>query len=77
MCNLSRFTQIFSSTSRLRGRLLMVLGLGLAMTQGACASSAHPGALLVNPFHDPFAQVTHGMADCPVASPPTYTHAEM
>ena len=44
---------------------------------GLCTASAHAGRLLVNPFHDPFAQVTHALVNCPVPSPPTYTPAEM
>lgn len=43
----------------------------------ALAGAAEGLPVLVNPFHDPFAQVTSGMAGCPRPSPPTYTHAEM
>ena len=55
--------------------LVLVLVLVLAFTGGAAPARA--AELLLNPFHDPFAQVTHGLARCPVASPPTYTRAEM
>ncbi len=50
-----------------------LLGLALA----CCAVPVGAAERLSNPFHDPFAQVTHALADCPAASPPTYTHAEM
>lgn len=51
--------------------------LGLAVATGSGFASAGAREPLLNPFHDPFAQVTHGLADCPQASPPTYTGAEM
>ena len=54
-----------------------VRALLLGLLVASCTPPAHARELLVNPFHDPFAQVTHGLADCPAASPPSYTHAEM
>jgi hypothetical protein len=51
--------------------------LTIAAVGTLCTRGAHGAELLVNPFHDPFAQLTHGLASCPVPGPPTYTHAEM
>ncbi len=47
------------------------------LAAASCCASAGARDSLLNPFHDPFAQVTRGLADCPRASPPTYTGAEM
>lgn len=63
-------------TRRCRRQAAALCALLLQAWPGA-APGALAGELLRNPFHDPFAQVTRDLAACPVASPPTYTHAEM
>lgn len=55
------------------GRAVCAAVLFAALTPAGAA----PAVALVNPFHDPFAQVTHTLPGCPVPSPPTYTPAEM
>jgi hypothetical protein len=40
----------------------------------ALSAAAQAGPLLLNPFHDPFAQATHGRP-CPVPLGPAYTEA--
>lgn len=47
----------------------------VALAACACAGAAE--RLLVNPFHDPFEQVTDGSPGCPVPEPPTYTEHDM
>ena len=61
-----------SKTLKQPGRPLL-----LACMLAGAMPTAHARTLLLNPFHDPFAQVTAGLAHCPVASPPTYTRAEL
>ena len=48
----------------------------VAFAQGI-AFAAPPAPVQVNPFHDPFEQVTHGLPGCPAPRPPTYTASEL
>lgn len=62
-----------SGRAGMRPSLGAAMLLLLALGHGAAAAAP----LLVNPFHDPFAQATHGLVGCPTPSPPTYTQAEI
>lgn len=57
--------------------LLAVVGwIALA---GCCVGAAHaqaPETVLDNPFQDPFVQLTHGVAACPVPPGPRYSAEE-
>ena len=56
----------------------MRAGLCLCLAAGWWLSgpAALAGEPLVNPFNDPFVQVTTGLADCPPPSPPRYSPQE-
>jgi hypothetical protein len=63
-----------SSTRPIRAS---VLRAGLLCAGLACSwASRADGDPLRNPFHDPFLQVTNGMAGCPVPEEPLYTKEE-
>ena len=47
----------------------------IALGVGAAAGAAE--RVLINPFHDPFEQVTRGSKPCPAPQPPTYTEHDM
>jgi hypothetical protein len=53
----------------------VLAGLG-AIAAGAGGARAAPGDR-GNLFDDPFVQVTHGIADCPVPEGPMFTRAQM
>jgi hypothetical protein len=47
------------------------------VAQALCTGAGAAQRLLVNPFHDPFEQVTHGAAACPAPQAPSYTEHDM
>ncbi|MDE2255164.1 MAG: BON domain-containing protein [Betaproteobacteria bacterium] len=55
---------------------LAVLLAGAGCLGSAPLNAAEPD-VRVNPFHDPFKQVTHGLPGCPAPSPPTYSQHDM
>lgn len=57
-------------------RRAALLVASVAFAIGA-APAAPPGAVRVNPFHDPFERATRGLAGCLAPSPPTYTASEI
>ena len=51
--------------------------LALLATAACAQGQPPPGApLLLNPFHDPFVQLTRGVPDCPVPRGPAYSAEE-
>ena len=60
------------------GRKAHAWPVAVLMCWGAAAfAAAATPPVRINPFHDPFAQVTHGLAGCPAPRPPTYTPDEL
>ncbi|MBU6511172.1 MAG: BON domain-containing protein [Betaproteobacteria bacterium] len=49
--------------------------LGAAL--GLCAAAGAADRVLINPFHDPFEQVTRAAGACPAPQPPSYTEHDM
>jgi hypothetical protein len=56
----------------LRPQRPAALALAIAVCAGAAADEARR-----NPFDDPFAAVTHGLANCPAAEPPLLTEEQI